>query len=154
MVQPGINDLTAIGNLQRIGYGCRFGFMVFNTTFKNNSVISWRSDLLVVETTPTVQRQSCCTTGHIIRFPPNPSYSQRRRKKYLFYFLWFYSTRAQIHDLLHPKTSTLTNIPLLQLKATMSTKVGFSTRICHSPNMLPNRIYCQLSRGKRWDPIN
>jgi hypothetical protein len=33
-----------------IGYGCRFGFMVFNATFNNNSVISWRSDLLVVET--------------------------------------------------------------------------------------------------------
>jgi hypothetical protein len=29
---------------------CRFRFMVFNTTFKNISVISWQSVLLVEET--------------------------------------------------------------------------------------------------------
>ena len=39
MGQPGINDSTAIGNLERIGYGCRFGFMVFNATFNNNCYI-------------------------------------------------------------------------------------------------------------------
>ena len=90
MGQPGINDYchrnkvsewdnwelmtTAIGNLWRIGYGCRFRFMVLNATFNNISVISWQSDLLVVETT-LQYKGHVAPLVHIIRFQPNQSCS-------------------------------------------------------------------------------
>ena len=37
-------------NMTLLTLGFRLGFMVFNATFNNISVISWRSVLLVVET--------------------------------------------------------------------------------------------------------